>query len=363
MSDITRASLPENFFDTTSPLLLVQPEPKYLYAQMYLSSLGTSLSTGGEIGVDGRRFMAAGAPYSSADRDQLALQPDPLMSSIVVPSIDFKGGAGTTVRFNRPQFEDTTYTQASRRVLANTTISTSTINAGSEQTSLTLERFAGPYDSTNSRVAPFGLDKFHTTTGVHNLNSFVGTHLARDLHRFIDAANISLLDTASTVVRPSGMSADNDATAVGQFPMDYDTINRAELAADNANLPTFPDGYRAIVLTPTQISQLKTDSDYLELSEKHENYNALFPQYVRSVGKLHIFRSTTLNTPDNSSSVAIHRGHLICPGALLGGMGAPPRVASSTDDNYGEVAKVIWVSYLAFGLADNRFVISVRTSA
>ncbi len=328
MSDITRVSLPENFYDTTSTRLLKQPEPQYFYTQMFMAALGSSLKTGGEIGVAGRQFMATGAPYSSAERDRLMMS-DPLMTGVVLPSVDFKGKPGNVVRFNRPQYANTTYSQASREVNANTTISTTTINAGSEQTSLTLRRFAGPFDQANTRIAPFGLDKFQTQTGVHSLSDFVGTHLSRDFHRFIDAVQIALLDTASVVVRPSGMAADNDATAVGQFPMDFDTLSRAELAADNANLPTFADGYRLMVCTPTQLNQLKTDGDYLELSEKHPQYNALFPQYVASVGKVHIFKSTTLSTPDNSSSVAIHRAHLICPGTLLGGMGAPPRVASS----------------------------------
>ncbi len=363
MSDITRVSLPENFYDTTSSMLLAQPEPQYLYAQMFMAAAGASLpSAGGSLGVSGREVGGVGAAYASAERDRLMLS-NPLMSGVFAATVDMKGLPGNVVRFNRPSFANTTYTQASREVLTNSTISTTTINAGSEQTSLVLKRFAGPYDSANSRVAPFGLDKFHLETGVHSLTSFVGTHLSRDFHKFIDAVNVVLLDQASTVVRPAGMSADNDATSAGMFPMDYDTVIRAEESADAANLPTFPDGSRLLVLTEKQCAQLKLDSDYVELSRNHPDYNALFPQYVSSIGKLHIFKSTTLNKDNNSSSVAIHKGHLICPGALLGGMGSPPRIASSTDDNYAEAAKVIWIAYLAFGVADSRFCISVRTSA
>lgn len=361
MSDINRVSLPEEFYDVTSGYLLAQPEPQYLYAQMLLSALGTQLP-GGPVGLEGRDIKGVGAPYSSAERDRLAMA-DPLMNSVVVPTVDFKGLPGHTVRFNRPQFADTTYTQASREVAANTTISTTTINAGSEQTALTLKRFAGPYDQTNSRVAPFGLDKFHAQSSVHNLEQFVGTHLSRDHHKFLDSALVVLLNSANQTIRPSGMSADDDATAAGQFPMDLDTLIRTEEAADSANLPTFPDGHRIIVLSPKQLAQLKLDGDYVELSKEHAAYNALFPQYVASVGKLHIFKSTTLSATNNSSSVAIHTGHLICPGTLLGGMGEAPRVASSTDDNYGEVGKVIWIGYYAFGLADDRFVITIKTSA
>jgi hypothetical protein len=45
------------------------------------------------------------------------------------------------------------------------------------------------------------------------------------------------------------------------------------------------------------------------------------------------------------------------------GMGEQPRVASSTNDNYGEMPLFIWLAYLALGLANNSFVYSVRSSA
>lgn len=362
MGDINQVSLPENFYDITSPLLLTQPEPQYLYAQMFMAAMGLSLNPEAALGLDGRQITGDGAAYSTAERDRLMMA-NPLMSGVVAASFDFNGLPGSTVRVNRPQFADTTYTQASREIGLNTSISTQPINAGSEQTSLTLKRFAGPYDQANARVAPFGIDRFSASMGIHNLSTFVGTHLKRDFHKWLDAVHVTLLDTAAVAVRPSGMNADDDATVAGQFPMDYDTLNRAELAADNANLPVFPDGHRLLVLTPTQCAQLKLDSDYMELSRNHPEYNGLFPQYVGSINKLHIFKSNTLNTAGNSSQIPIHKGHLLAPGVLLGGMGGTPRVAPSTDDNYGEVAKVIWLAYLAFGLADNRFCISVRTSA
>ena len=43
MPVISRASLPEEFFDITSAMLLIQPEPQYMYAQMWKSALGAAL--------------------------------------------------------------------------------------------------------------------------------------------------------------------------------------------------------------------------------------------------------------------------------------------------------------------------------
>jgi hypothetical protein len=43
-------------------------------------------------------------------------------------------------------------------------------------------------------------------------------------------------------------------------------------------------------------------------------------------------------------------------------MGRKPRVANSTDDNYGETVKVLWLADLAFGITDSRFFRSVRSA-
>ncbi len=42
MSTIDRASLLQEFFDTTSPRLLKQPEPPYIYARLFLDALAAS---------------------------------------------------------------------------------------------------------------------------------------------------------------------------------------------------------------------------------------------------------------------------------------------------------------------------------
>ncbi len=363
MASYQRATLPENFYDKTSDMLLVQPEPQYLYAGMWLGAMGASLAVPGEFGAPGRAISSTpGAPYSSAERDRLMLS-NPMITQVIAAKVDFNALPGNTIRINRPLFANTTYTQASRLIASGNTISTVGITVGSEQQNLTLFRFGGPYDSTNSRVAPYGIEQFDANMGVHKAASIHGTHLTRDCHRFIDAVQTVLLDLAATAVYPEGMTAVDDATAVGTFPFTYEQMSRTEQLMDEANLPTFPDGFRVLVLTPTQCKQLKDDPQFQRYAEFFPEYNALFPQYIKSCGKFHIFKSTTLTTTNNSSSVAVHRGHAIAPGALLGGMGRPLRVVPASDDNYGETVKVIWLGDLAFGLADNRFVYSVRSSA
>ena len=54
---ISRATNPQEFFDVTSSLLLIKPEPQYLHARLILSALAMKLGDGGmDMGlpIDGR---------------------------------------------------------------------------------------------------------------------------------------------------------------------------------------------------------------------------------------------------------------------------------------------------------------------
>lgn len=368
MATGSRVTLPQEFYDKTDDkLLLVQPEPQYLYSVMFLGALAATLDVG-EFALPWRttKLSQAGAPYGSgglvpAERDRLVLSA-PLMTDVIAGKVDFNAAPGNSVRINRPAYINTTYTELSRRIPSGSTISTQPIAAASEQTNLTLYRYGGPYDQVNTRVAPIAIEGFDANMGVHKLVQVAGNTLIRDYHRFIDAVQVSLLDLASTIVYPEGMTQDNDATAKGAFPFTYEMLLRTERLADDASLPTFADGFRLAVLTPSQCEQLAMDPLYNRQSAYHPLYNSLFPSYVKSVSKTHIFKSSTLTTKANSSTVNIHYGHYIAPGALLGGMGRRPHTVPSTDDNYGETAKVVWLADLAFGLADNRFVLSMRST-
>jgi hypothetical protein len=361
MPSINRVEFPDNFYDITSAMLLVQPEPQYLYAGLFKAALSVSLTSPGELGLPGRSIGGAGDQYSAAERDRLMLSSP--MVDLFAAKVDFKGMPGNNIRIKRPVFTDSTYTELSRRIPSGSSISTTAIAPSSQQTNLTLYRYGGPYDSGNSRVAPYAVEAFDAQMGVHKAASIVGTHLRRDFDKFCDSVTRSLLDLGSSTDRPAGMSADNDATDSGMFPFSYEQLARVEKNMDDANLPTFGDGFRALVLAPTQVNQLRDDRQYQRAAQNFPQFNILFPQYVASVNKFHIFKSTTLTATANSSSINVYTGHAIAPGCMLGGMGRAPRVVASTDDNYGEHAKVIWLGDLAFGLSNNTFVRLVKSAA
>jgi hypothetical protein len=359
MPSFSRVQMPENFYDITSSMLLTAPEPQYPYAELFKLALGASLNVPGELGMPGRAIGGAGANYSAADRDRLKLA-SALPKEIFAAEFDFNAMAGSTIRINRPVFTDSTYTAASRLIAGGSTISTTPISPKSGQNNLTLFRYGGPYDTA---VQPYGIEAFDAAMGVHKSASIVGTHMKRDFDRFLDAVWVTLFDLGATSVYPEGMTADNDATQTGSFPFTFEQLSKTQRLMDVANLPTFGDGFRLLVLTPVQVEQLGMDGNYNSRAKEFPQYSSIFPSYVSSVKKFHIFQSNTLTTTANSSSVAIQGGQAIAPGAALGGMGRPPRVVANSSDNYGETALVIWLADLAFALANNSFVYKVRSSA
>lgn len=351
----SRATLPQEYYDKTSDALLVQPQPQFLYGKMFLGALMASLGNDVVMGLTGREAPSTGAAYNPLSSEQLQLASD-LPGAIVGAKVDFKGAPGNTVRINRPAYASSTYTEASRRIASGASISTSAVAAKSEQATLTLFRYGGPYDG--SAVAPMAIESFDASMGVHSQPMIVGNSLKQDFNKFVDAVQVSLLDLASSTVYPKGMTAANDATAADQFKFSFEQLTKLHQAASEANLPTLPDGNRMLVLHPNQFRQLSTDGRYQTAGQFFPEFNVLFGgSYKKTVHGVHIFESTTLTSAANTSSVTVYTGHLIAPGALLAGMGRAPRIASSTDDNYGETIKVVWLADLAFGLADNRFCI------
>lgn len=362
---VSRAELPEEFFDRTSAILLRQPEPVRPYANLFKMAVSVQLGIPSSIGMPGRPISGQGAPYAAHDRDALSLSRDLGLNELFAVSVNFQGEPGHTLKFNRPVFTDSTYTQAARQIGTNQTISVVPIAAGSEQNNLTIKRFGGPYDTTNTRVAPYSLDNFDASMGVHNLAQFIGTHLARDYDKTLESFWVALMDTVANdtthIVYPDGMAADDDCTGAGQFGLTYEQMSRTSKLMDEANLPTLPDGRRAFVCSPAGKKSLKDDPQFARYAKDFGDSNPLQSMgWFNSTPEFHCFMSNNLTSTANSSSISIDKAHAFAPSALMAGSGKPPRVAPSSDDNYGEAAKVIWLAYLALGLADARFGFQVR---
>ena len=361
---INRASIPSEFFDITSAKMLRQPQPQRILAQMWKMALNASApSLSGDAGLmAGRGLTGGGAPAGSIDDHRLMFA-DPVFGAAVVNVTEAGKRPGHTVKLNRPVFASTTYTEASRLVASGSQISTTPIDISAEQVAVTLKRFAGPYDSGNSRVAPYGLDRFDASMSIHSLGNLVGVHMQDDFDAFINAVLQTLLYTASTTVRPEGFTGVDDFTTADSGNLDFNTLARVERDLDEKNIPVFGNGRRVALVTAKQTQNLKDDPQFARYAEDHAPINPILSQsYFKTIGGLDLFKSEALSKATNSSTIAVHRGVAFGPGVLGSAVGDMPRVAFSTDDNYGEDAKLVWLLYGAFSMLDNRFATQIQST-
>lgn len=380
MPVISRATLPAEFFDRTSSMMLVQPEPQYLYAQMvFAADLQAELRANpdGFSLMPGRGISGGdGAVVKPFAENQLQLVDSTRIvgEAIAVSGELAKGNVGHTIRMNRPVFANTTYSAASRLVSTGSTISTTPISLTAEQVSITIQRFAGPYDQSNSRVAPFAIDRFDAQRSVHDLVATVGVQLQRDRMKYLDSVYAAIFDSpVSTNIifpgDPTNALAGSDASAFpsatnGYRPLDAESIFRAEQKMADNYIPRFSSGKYLLVVSPQQARQLRTDPAFQRMSVFQPDNSPLKQSYVGTLGLVDIYQSST-NTVDTAtvSGVSINHGIMFGPGyvgRVKDGEGC--RVMDSTDDNYGETPKVIWLAYEGQSLLDNRFVVSIHSN-
>jgi hypothetical protein len=365
---MSRATIPAEFLDRTSAELLLQAEPEYFHANLILNATKVRVDFGGKIGlpIPDRQITVSGVPGYSNMQDlmqQLAGNPDTVYSAAIKVVPEFmENGVGHTIKINRPKFTDSTYTKPTRRIAVGTAISKTPITMGSEQATITVERFGGPYDNTNSQIQPFGFERFDLYRMLHDPNAIKELHLVRDFRKALDRWGVDLLDNGDAIY-PTGMSADNDSTVVGDFPFSYELITIVSKEMKEGKVPRFSNGRYMMVITPYQAQQLAVDDQYLRLVRYHKDINPVFNMNHRgTVGDIDIFESVTLNTVANSSLIPIQYGQCFGPQSVGWGMTEMPRIATDSDDNYGETAKLIWLWYCGFDVLNSGFQRSVRTS-
>lgn len=354
-------NVPENYSYFQSATLLRQPQQQYLFARLMLSALSTALPIPSNFGLPGFEIPKTGAAYPNYDRDMLTLASE-LPGAIFALGVDFSKKSGDTVKINRPSWiSSDDYTLGGRELTPRQVIGTTPTSFGGEQTHLTLKRYAGP--RSGGAVNPIGIEAFDANMGAFDLNSQGGAQLTYDFHKWLDNVGVSM-GSIGAANYPDGMSAVNDATSLGMFPMTVEQLLRLNKDMNTASIPKFADGKRVLVITPTQTMQLKLDPLYQANSKQHPEFNVLFSStYIGEIAGFHVFESVSLQVTNNGSSIPIHYGQAFGPGAYMLGSGRPPSVRLHNNNNYGETAMAIWLADLAFGVADQRMVYSVRSSA
>ena len=249
-NEMTRASIPSEFYDITSPMLLTAPIPQFLHAKFIVAAVNAALNDTGEaiaLPIPGRDVpQGAYDQYKTLEQLELELS-NPLPRQVIQVVNDFRPDAktpGHTVRYNRPRFTNTTHTAASREVPAGTVIGTAAVSIQGDQVPLTVKRYAGPYNTTSGAPGPFAIDVFDASRSLHSFVKIVDQQFKYDYHKSLDTWAVSMYDQAPTanIVYGGGATADNDLSAENSHPMDWRLLKRTARLMDDANVPRMADG-------------------------------------------------------------------------------------------------------------------------
>ena len=194
------------------------------------------------------------------------------------------------------------------------------------------------------------------------MSQVVGKHLQRDLDKFLDTVLVTLGNLGATTLWPSGYTTDATSSQVGDMPGDADMIFRAEENMKILSIPRFANGRYMAVITPTFSRQLKADPQWIAFSKYFPQTNPIYQSYVGTIGGVDVFESITLTSTNNGNGIPIFTSQVFGPSYFGAGTCRLPQVMPNTNDNYGETALLIWLSYLAFGVLDQRFGIQLHTS-
>ena len=367
MGIIARANLPSEFFDRTSAFMLKQPEPQYLYAQMvFAANAQAELRRAEALGISPERAIAAMGATVPMLQEMQRIIAAPQAEAIFVTDELAPGKVGHTIRMNRPVFSGGGYTESARTIASSQSISTTPIDVTAEQVSITIRRVAGPYASSGSAVQPYAVDRFDSEHAMHSIAGIVGLQLSRDRMKYVDTVFGALFDDGANVLYPqdpnNALSTDSSAFVVqGDRPFDFDTVARTEEKLISLSIPAFANGRYMMIVSAKQARDLRSDPQFGRLAVFMADKNPL-NGYVATIGGVDVYQSTT-NPIDTTtvSGISIYHASAFGPGAVGYANAGPCRVASSTDDNYGETAKVVWLAYEGSTLLDNRFVVNVHS--
>ena len=367
---ISRATLPVEFYDRTSALMLKQPEPQYLWARLVMMADASAELRRGAASGTSRALVESGANVPDLAEMQLLLSDDIRGEAIFTSDELAPGKEGHTIRLNRPVFSGGGYTEAERTIAANTSISTTGIDLSMEQVAITIKRVAGPFAANGTVVQPYPIDKFDAQHSIHSLVQTVGLNLQRDRTKYLDKIISALYDLGSVKVFPgdSGFQLTTDAGAFtanvnGDRPMDLETIFRAEEKLETLNIPRFANGKYLCVLSPQQSRQLRSDPLLNKQAVFETQKNPLNTSFIATIGGVEVYVSNTQAIDTSTvSGVSIHHGVMFGPGAVGRAGSGPCEVASANEDNYGQTAKVIWLAHEGHSVLDNRFIVNIHSN-
>lgn len=379
MSVVSPAWLPSEFTEITSAIMLKAPVSQYLYARMvYMADAQAQLRVDPASfeWVNGRGVPAnaGGAPVPDLASMQLMLSDD-VRGEVILVADELATQPGSVVKLNRPVFSGGGYTFAQRTIGSGQSMSTTPISLTGEQVPITINRYTGPFASGGSTPQPYGIDRFQAMQSVHSLAMRVGTHLINDRDHLVDAGVASLIDNPASGATlypgdPNNTLSSDSAAFItnGDRTFDYETILRAVAFLQSQNIPTFADGMYRLIVNPAQSKQLLSDPVYRGEAKYIVNppdpRNPLLDGWVTNIGRqVEVYMSNS-NTIDTSTVSGVTINHAVMFGPQIVGRVRDRdgvRIVLSSDDNYGETAKAMWLAYEGYAMLNQQFMVAIHS--
>ena len=362
---LTRLNLPQAFNDAISKVGLQQPIPAFAFARVLFSAVAAAQL---------RKALPEGVPIGATSLESNMMPLDPIRAQLVTVFDELmgKGHEDDTVKIRRPAFSGGGYTTGSRLARAESATSIVPISVTGEITSITLQMYEGPYDSANSRVAPYAFAPHQVNGDPARFGAELFDQLDYDRWAFVDAVLLSLCEANANHIVGSDPSGSMDGTvmatvatnaflAAGDRPLDCDAIMRGKVKLRNNKIKPLPNGRYAAFLSTNQILDLTRDPDWKEPSKELESTNILAGALVNSIHGVDIYEVNNLNTGTSGGGATptYQKGFMLGAGALGYAPGSPCSVEPSHDTNYGKQLKFVWQAVEGYVRLDDRMGVSL----
>lgn len=358
---LNRLNLPQAFRDEVSKVGLQSPIPMFAMARVLFAA------------VAGAQLKSLPAGFQGAsDLQSNMLMLDEINTPLikVFDELAGKGHENDTVKILRPSFGGGGYTLDARRARAEVSTSIVPLLISGETASLTLKMFEGPYDTTNSRVAPYAFTPHQVNGDPARFGKILLENFEYDRWSFVDGVLMSLCElNAAHIVGgdPTGAldgtvmsTVANAAFAVaGDRPLDCDSIMRARVKLSDAKIKPLPNGRYAAFISTRQQLDLTRDPDWKNASKEKDATNILGGSFSGTIHGVDVYVLNTIGTASNSSSVTYQKGFVLGDGALGYAPGTSCEVVASHDTNYEKQYKFVWQAVEDFVRLDSRMGVSL----
>ncbi len=354
--------------------MLRQPEPQYFFAKLAMAGRlkKATMDAGLQTVQQFVSLAGEGAPVPN-ELDQLIRIADDQLPDAIFYNEDDTKSKGDSIRLQRVVFAGGGYSEDARRVQAGALTSEVGQSITTEEVSISLKQFEGPYNTAIGAVSPYEIPIFDAKklNAQKSIIDTVSLQLNRDYMKWLDSVVKEYFYRTDNMTLPSGVANAAAFTNGGTKYFSLQQIAEAKRTLRNREWAAFPNGrYACIVPTDFQ-TQMLQDPVWRELTRNNQNpaaqKNPIFG-FIGSYQDVDFYEvsNSSLKTYAPGATVPGTLGGTVAAGVNLveaillgpGGVGmvstGEPKPYFSDSTNFGKRGAVIWRADHGFQTLDDR---------